>query len=214
MAKASGLPAILLSLLWDVGLPVAAYFTLHWLGASDFTALLAGSLVALLRVLYLVVRTRRVDVLAAVMFVVFTLGLGLSFLTGDARFLLLKDSFATATAGLAFIGSCFVGRTLIYHGALRLKQGQPDELARFDTLWRTNVRFRRNFRVMSAVWGVGLLADAALRIPLIYALSVPAAVTASNVLFITTMVLLTLWTAWFARRIQTAAARQPSTAGA
>lgn len=205
MPQGAGLPAMLLSLLWDVGLPVAAYFTLHWLGYSDFVALLAGSVVALLRVLYLAIRARRLDMLAAVMCVVFALGLGLSFLTGDAQFLLLKDSFATGVAGLAFTASCFVGRTLIYHGALRLRAGQPGEEARFDTLWRTNARFRRNFRLMSAVWGVGLLADAVLRIPLIYSLSVPEAVTASNALFITTLVLLSAWTAWYAKRIQATA---------
>src|SRR5690242_17948023 len=82
MSKTPGPAAIMLSLLWDVGLALAAYFAAHWLGATDYVALLAGSAVALLRVVYVAVRTRTFDAFAAVMLGVFLVGLGLSFLTG------------------------------------------------------------------------------------------------------------------------------------
>jgi hypothetical protein len=207
MNKNIGFMAILKSLLWDVGLSLAAYFVAHWLGAGDYVALLAGSLVALARVLWVAARTRRFDMFAAVMLGVFLVGLGLSFLTGSPKFLLIKESFGTGIAGLAFLGSCFFGRPLIYHAALRMQEGDQARAAEFDQKWRDLPGFRRVFRTMSAVWGVGLLFDAIVRIPLVLALSTSAAVTTSTVLFIATMVLLTLWTVRYAKAAQARAAR-------
>ena len=207
MNKNVGFLAILKSLLWDVGLSLAAYFVAHWLGASDYVALLAGSLVALARMLWVAVRARKFDMFAAVMLGVFVVGLGLSFVTGSPKFLLVKESFGTGIAGLAFIGSCFIGRPLIYHAALRMQEGDPARAADFDQKWRDVPRFRRVFRVMSAVWGAGLLFDAVARIPLVLALSTPTAVTASTVLFIATMVLLALWTVRYVKAAQARAAQ-------
>jgi TctA family transporter len=206
MNKTPGFVAILRSLLWDVGLSLAAYFVAHWLGASDYVALLAGSVVALARVLYVAARNRTFDVFAAVMLGVFLVGLGMSFLTGDAKFLLIKESFATGIAGLAFVVSCFVGRPLIYHAALRLHEGDPASAAEFARKWDDLPQFRRNLRIMSAVWGAGLLFDAVARIPLVLALPTSSAVTASTALFIATMVLLSLWNVRFVKGIQTRAA--------
>ncbi|MFG2038349.1 VC0807 family protein [Dactylosporangium sp. NPDC048998] len=207
MNKTPGFVAIMASLLWDVGLSLAAYFVAHWLGASDYVALLAGSVVALARVLYVAARARKFDVFAAVMLGVFLVGLGLSFLTGDAKFLLIKESFGTGIAGLAFVVSCFVGRPLIYHASLRMQEGDPARVAEFERKWSELPGFRRSFRIMSAAWGAGLLFDAVVRIPLVLALSTSAAVTASTVLFVATMVLLALWNVRYVKRIQARAAR-------
>src|SRR5262245_62016267 len=98
MNKTPGLVAILRSLLWDVGLSLAAYFVAHRLGASDYVALLAGSVAALARMLYVAARARKFDMFAAVMLGVFLVGLGLSFLTGSPKFLLVKESFGTGIA--------------------------------------------------------------------------------------------------------------------
>ncbi|WP_433610676.1 VC0807 family protein [Dactylosporangium sp. CA-139114] len=201
-SKTPGFLAILKSLLWDVGLSLAAYFVAHWLGASDYVALLCGSLAALARMLWVAARARRFDVFAAVMLGVFLVGLGLSFLTGSPKFLLIKESFGTGIAGLAFVVSCFVGRPLIYHAALRMQEGDPAKAAEFEQKWRDLPGFRRSFRVMSAAWGAGLLFDAAVRLPLVLALPTSAAVTASTVLFIATMVILAAWQVRYVRRIQ------------
>lgn len=212
MNKNPGFLAILRSLLWDVGLSLAAYFVAHWLGADDYVALLAGSVVALARVLYVAARSRKFDIFAAVMLGVFLVGLGLSFLTGDAKFLLIKESFATGIAGLAFIVSCFVGRPLIYHAALRMQEGDPARAAEFERKWSDLPEFRHNFRIMSTVWGAGLLFDAVARIPLVLTLSTSAAVGASTALFIATMVLLSLWNVRFVKRIQARAAAREAEA--
>ena len=209
MTKVPGVAVILKSLLLDVGLSLAAYFVAHWLGASDYTALLAGSVVALARVLWVAAWTRKFDLFAAVMLGVFAVGLGLSFLTGSEKFLLVKESFGTGIAGIAFVVSCFAGRPLIFHAALRM-QPDPTDL---EQKWATLPAFRRNFRIMSAAWGIGLLFDAIARIPLVLTLSTSAAVTASTALFVATMVLLAVWNVRFVKDIQTRAAALAMAAG-
>ncbi|AHI01082.1 hypothetical protein GCM10010174_13140 [Kutzneria viridogrisea] len=206
MNKAPGPLAILLSLVWDVGLSLGAYFVAHWLGASDYLALLAGSAAALLRLLYVALKARKLDVFAGFMLGVFLFGFAMSFLSGDARFLLIKESFGTGIVGLAFLGSLFLGRPLIYHAALRGKVGKPEEVAEFEHKWATLPGFRRTFRIMTGVWGGGLLAEALVRIPLVYLLDTSVAVTVSSVLFIGTMVALSLWSGMYAKRVQARAA--------
>ena len=101
---------MLRGLAWDVGLPLAAYYALHVLGVSDWVALLGhrrwwrrcGSSGALSR-------DRRLNPFATVMLLVFGIGLALAFVSGDPRFLLLKDSFVTGAVGLTFLVTALRG---------------------------------------------------------------------------------------------------------
>lgn len=206
--KTPSILVILRSLLWDVGLSLFAYLVAHWLGASDFVALLAGSVAALLRVVYVAAKARKFDVFAGVMCGVFGIGLLLSFMTGDARFMVAKESLATGAAGIAFLVSCFVGRPLIYHAALRMRAGKPEEIAEFQTKWDTLPQFRRVFVVCSAVWGCGLLAEALLRIPLVFILPTTVMVTLSSVLLIGTMVVLSVWNVRYIKGVMARAEQQ------
>lgn len=194
-----GVVTILRSLLVDVGVPALAYFVAHWLGASDFVALLSGSLIALLRTLFVAVKDRKFQLFSAVMVGVFTVGLVLSFVTGDPRFLLVKESAGTGVAGLAFLISCVLGKPLVYYAALRM---QPAKEAEFAQMWETRPEFRKTFVVMSLVWGVGLLFEALLRIPLVFLLPIEVMVTVSTVMIIVAFVVLAVWTKWYAARRQ------------
>lgn len=201
-------PARLLrTMLVEVGLPVLAYYGLHAAGFSDYRALLAATLVAGLRVAFVAVRNRRLDGFAAFLMVVFAVGLGLSFVTGDARFLLAKDSIGTAVAGLIFLGTCVVGRPMTFYAAQRFAATTADKRAWWNTRWQTTPAFRRGFRLMSVVWGVGLLVEAAVRIPLIYVLPIDIMVGLSTVLQIAALTLIMMWNLWYGRRMRRRAAQ-------
>ncbi|MFI9384287.1 VC0807 family protein [Kutzneria sp. NPDC052558] len=190
---------ILSSLLVDVGVPALAYFVAHWLGASDFVALLTGSVVALLRTLFVAVKDRKFQLFSAFMVGVFTVGLVLSFVTGDARFLLVKESAGTFVAGVAFLVSCLFGKPLIYFAALRM---QPGREAEFAQRWQELPGFRRTFYTMSLVWGVGLVIEALVRVPLVFLLPIEVMVTVSTVMLVVAFVLLAVWTRWYVGRRQ------------
>ncbi|MBT8163609.1 MULTISPECIES: VC0807 family protein [Arthrobacter] len=86
-------------LAWDVGLPLAVYYVLHLARATDWVALLAATGAAGCRLLWSALKQHVLNPFAMLMVIIFGLGLVLSFLTGDPRFLLLKDS--AITGGLA-----------------------------------------------------------------------------------------------------------------
>jgi hypothetical protein len=58
------------------------------------------------RLVWAAVRNRRVDPFALFLMVLFGVGLALTFITGDARFAVLKDSLTSFLAGIFFLGSC------------------------------------------------------------------------------------------------------------
>jgi hypothetical protein len=185
------------SLAWDVGPSVVAYYGARALGCSDYVSLLAGTVASALRLIWVAVRDRRVDAFAMFLMVLFGVGLALTFVTGDARFVLVKDSLTSFLAGLFFIGSCALGRPLTYYAAQRFAgpAGAAELRVRF-----VNPAVRRRYYVSSLVWGGGLLAESLLRIPLVLALPIDVAVGASTVLMIVAYALLIGWTIRFAKR--------------
>jgi Protein of unknown function (DUF3159) len=189
-------------LLWDIVPSVAAYYGLRSLGYSEYLSLLAGTFVAGLRMLYVATRARRFDGAAAFMVTVFGIGLVLSFLTGDARFLFAIKSVTTAVAGAIFLGSCLVGRPLIFSMAQRLEGTTPEKRAKLDRQWAQEPEFRRVITVMSLVWGFGLLTEAIIRIPLICLLPLDVMAGLSSALLLATFVLLGTWTTWYGKRAQ------------
>jgi hypothetical protein len=195
---------MLRGLAWDVGLPLAAYYGLHALGAADWPALLAATAVAGLRIVWVAVRDRRLNAFATLMLVVFGIGLILSFVSGDARFLVLKDSATTAVVGLTFLVTSLRGTPL----TLAAAQGfRPADRERIAEEYRTEPAVRHLYRVSSRVWGIGLLAEATLRVPLVYLLPISVMVGLSTAMMIAAFAALIVWNGWYVRRAVARAAR-------
>lgn len=137
----------------DVGLPLATYYGLHLAGVADWPALLAASGVAAMRIGWDAARRRRRNLFATVMLVVFGIGLVLSLVSGDLRFLLLKESITTGGVGLVFLATSVWGTPLTLAA---MQTFAPGRAAALTELFRTDPRVRRGVRVSSVVWGVGL----------------------------------------------------------
>lgn len=182
------------TLFLDVGLSFVAYFAAQLLGASTYVSLLAATVVAGLRTLWVAVAQRRADVFSLFLMALFGAGLGLSFLTGDPRLLLAKDSATSFVAGVILIGSCLIGKPLAYHAARRFaRSAGGDQQRAFEANGQSTALRRRWYRV-SLVWGGGLLAEAVLRIVGVYTLPFDVAATASQVLMIGAFAALIGWT--------------------
>jgi hypothetical protein len=181
-------------LAWDVGLPVVTYYALHLLGVSNWVALLASTSVAAARI----VRDRSLNPFAAVMLIVFGLGLLLSFVSGDPRFLLVKESFVTGAIGLTFLVTAAVGRRPLTLAAQQ--SWEPADAAELMREYRANPRVRRGHRFSSTVWGAVLLAEAAIRVPLVYLLPIDVMVGVSTAMMVAVIAGLVVWNArWVAR---------------
>lgn len=198
---------IVRSLIWDVGAPIIVYYPLRLLGVSMVLALVAATGVALGRIVFVAVRDRRFDGFAALMAVMFGVGLALTLATGDPRVVLAKDSVVTGVMGVAFLGSCVVGRPLMF--ALARRTLPPERQAEADARVDTDARYRSHLVTLSAVWGAILLTEAVVRIVLVYTLPVDVMFGLSHVLQFAAIGLAVLWSVMLGRR----AKRQAAVAG-
>lgn len=189
--------AMLRGLAFDVGLPLATYYGLHLAGVADWPALLAASGVAAMRIGWDAARRRRLNLFATVMLVVFSIGLVLSLVSGDVRFLLLKESITTGCVGLVFLATSVWGTPLTLAA---MQTFAPGRAAALTELFRTDPRVRRGVRVSSVVWGAGLLGEALVRVPLVYLLPVEVMVGLSTVLAVTAFAALIGWNVWYVKR--------------
>jgi hypothetical protein len=91
---------------------------------------------------------------------------------GSVKFLQLREKLVTVIIGLAFVVSALIKRPLIYEFARAgMKRNKSAELERFETL-KDDPGMRRSMTVMTLVWGIGLLADAAVSAGLVMVLTV------------------------------------------
>lgn len=176
----------------DIVLPLVAYYGLHAFGFDTWVALLAATIVSGARHVWILVRERRFNPFSALMFAVFGVGLLLAFVTGDPRMIILKDSAFTGIVGLAFLLSLLKGRPLTLEA--RRAWAPAEEKKAIDDAWETNPAAREGYRKASLVWGLGLLAEASLRAALVFLLPVSVMVGLSTAMWVTTVVLLVLWT--------------------
>ncbi|WP_198036978.1 VC0807 family protein [Nocardia sp. BMG51109] len=185
---------ILWGIFLDAGLAIVTYFGLRTAGFEPYWALLGGAVVAGLRLVYGLVRARKIEGFAGFMCVGFLIGTVLALVTGSDRFLLLKDSATTALIGLFFLGSCFVGKPFIFHAAKRFRAAGSTEHEEWDRKWHELPGFRRTFRMLTAVWAVAFVVEAMVRVPLIFLLPIDAAAAASAALMPIMLVGLLTWT--------------------
>jgi len=167
---------------------------------GEVNALIASSGPPIVWSLIEFARKRRVDALSILVLAGIALSLLAFFGGGSAKFLQLREKLVTVAIGLVFLGSAAIGRPLIYQLArATIMRRSPDELADFEAL-RDNRYFRRTMMIMTVVWGVGLLAEAALAVALVFALTIHNYLIVSPVVGYGTIGCLSLWTYWYAQR--------------
>lgn len=190
---------ILWGLFLDAGLGLLAYFGLRLAGFAPYYALLAGAVVTGLRLLYGLLRARRLEGFAAFMCLGFLISMALAFVTGSERFLLLKDSFSTAVFALVMFGSCVFGKPFMYHASKRFRAAGGMEEDEWERKWREAPGFRKLFRFITVIWGIVFLLEALIRVPIVYGLPIDLAATTSGVLMPVMIVGLLVWTLRYAR---------------
>lgn len=199
----------ILGIVWDVVPPNAAYFALRAFHASTQTALLASTGVAALRLVWVAVRSRRFDVFAAFLMAVYGMSFLTALMTGDERFLMLRDSFTTGVLAVGFLVSCAVGWPLIYLAAKRAGGEEAEEA--WEKRWTTEPGVRHTFTTLTLVWGAGLLLEAVVRIPLVYMVSPDTMVGVSSALQAVAIIGLLGWSVLYVKRRRQNAAK-PGTA--
>jgi intracellular septation protein A len=177
---------ILRTVLLDVLLPIAAYFALVTWGLTPAWALAASAGIAVVALGARWARTRELSTLGLLVLVRFVLGLLVALLTGDARFVLVKDYVVTFVIALAALGTLGLDRPFI----ARIRRDLSPDPARFDDEWVRSPAFRRVHRRLTALWVVALVGEVAVAVVVVYTTPLAVAVVVTGVL--TPAVLLTL----------------------
>jgi hypothetical protein len=92
------------------------------------------------------------------------LSIGAMALGGSPRMLLLRESLVSGAVGVAFLLSLPMPRPLIFYLArATVAREMAGGGARIDALWNERPAFASSMRMMTAVWGVGLTGETAIR---------------------------------------------------
>ena len=183
--------ANLAPLVVDVAVPIGAYYLLKdGLGMSTLMALGLSSVVPAVRTGWGVVKERSVNALAALILFVNVVGLLLSFVAGDPRLMLAKDSGVSSAIGIGVLVSVAMGKPMMTAGMKPwLVKGIAEREAAWARLRAGSGDFRRAERLFSVVWGVVLLGECVVRVVGAYTLPVDTMVWLGSVIMIVAMAL-------------------------
>ena len=167
---------------------------------GDVRALLASSAPPIAWSLVEFARHRRVDALSVLVVAGIVLSLLAMIGGGGAKFLQLRENLVTGIIGLVFLGSALIGKPLIYQLArASMRRKSEGEAQEFEAL-QVHAGFRRTMTVMTLVWGLGLLANVAVSVALVFALTIRTYLIVGPIVGYATMGALTLWTFLYGQR--------------
>jgi hypothetical protein len=197
--------ANVLTVVFEVLVPMALFYGLRAAGVSQWWALMAGVLVAAPYVLWTIVRNRKVDLVALVTLSVLVLSVVLGLLSDDPRTLAIREGWTAALGGVfgawmlvtVFIGrpaQLTLGRTIA-----EVKRGAEGADA-WAARWDTDARFRRGLRINTAAWGGVLLVSAIAHVVLVYTLPIDLISLVTNVQWFAMLAVLLVWHVWYLKK--------------
>jgi hypothetical protein len=197
--------ANVLTVVFEVVVPMVLFYGLRAAGVSQWWALMAGVLVAAPHVVWTVVRNRRVDLVALVTMSVLVLSVVLGLLSDDPRTLVIREGWTAVLGGLFgawMLVSVVVGRPAqltLGRTIAEVKRGAEGAAAWADR-WNTDAGFRHGLRVDTAVWGAALLAGAVAHVVLVYTLPIDLISLVTTVVWFASLALLIAWHVWYIRK--------------
>jgi len=197
----------------NVILPTATYYALvHAAHTPDVPALLISGIWPLLEIAYTIRRERHVDEFSVFVLIGIAIGVLTTAFSADARAVFMKDSITTGLLGLIFLVTLLVGRPLTFYLGRRFAtDGSKVQRDWWDGLWQYP-QFRRVQRQLGAMWGIGMLGEAATRTVLTWKLGTSTMVAVNNIVPYVIIAVLVFLTITIGRRAQAAAARRGVTA--
>jgi hypothetical protein len=198
-AATGRLRSLAVIVIFDVAAPLALYYALvHSAGLSTVTALLLSGVFPAAVVAIDAIRHHRLDVVGALVLAGIVVGTILGLISHSARLVLVEGSVGTGVFGVACLSSLWTRQPLMYGLALEFTGPDTAQGREMTGLWQYE-GFRRVFRVITAVWGVGFLLEAAVRVIIVYSTSTGTAFVSSQVTPFLWLAALSAWTVAYGR---------------
>jgi hypothetical protein len=184
----------------DIVLPLLAVVLLVHNGVATLTAYATASVFPAIWVIVSWWKHRHVDFIGIGVLAGLTTALLTATLTGDPRFGLMRAAPAFAMFGLTCLVSLTTKRPLMFFVARAFATGGDAERVAVWNERLTDPRFYQAMRFLTAVWGVGTLAHAALSLAAAFLLPGSVALIVEPTLAIAVLAALLAWTRAFQRR--------------
>ncbi|MFD1555892.1 VC0807 family protein [Paraburkholderia silviterrae] len=195
-------PAFVAELAVNLLLPWIAYrLAQPWWG--EVGGLIASAVPPLAWSIVELVRFRRIDALSAIILLGIVLSLAAMAFGGSTRMLLMRESFASGAIGAAFLFSLLARRPLVFYLTRATVARETREgVARLELLWSENRGFVAAMRLLTLVWGSGLIADCAVRTYLAATWPVERFLIVSPIIGYSALGALLAWTFWYRTRMR------------
>jgi len=153
-------------------IPLGVYYAVRQHVDSDATALIIAGAFPAAWVLVEWLRKRTIDAIGTITLIGFAAGVISSYALGGNAFVLkVRDSAFTAVFGLVCLASLSWHKPVMFHLGKALSAGDDEQRrAAYDELY-TLPTARRTYLIITAVWGVGLLIEAGVRVLLALGMS-------------------------------------------
>ncbi|GAA4969644.1 hypothetical protein GCM10023205_38660 [Yinghuangia aomiensis] len=192
------------TLLFNVVAPLLTYQLLVDHMSGVYALLLSGLWPAAEVAVFYAIR-RRIDDFGMLTLMFLALSVVAAALFHSERMLLLKESAITAVFGLICLATLAAPRPLMfYFGRKFATDGTEAGVAYWNSMWQYE-GFRGTQRMLTTVWGVVYLVEAAVRVALTFVLSRGAAVTMNNIVPYVVLGGLLYWTISLGKKRRAAA---------
>jgi hypothetical protein len=183
---------------FDVAGPLLAYNLLRAAGFSTVSALVLSGVFPAAGVTIGIAAHRRVDALGVLVLASIAVAAVLGLVSHNARLVLDEGSVVTGVFGVICLGSLATPKPLMYRLAVEFIGPDTPQGQEFTGLWQYP-EFRRVFRVITIVWGIGYLAEAVARVIIVQNTSTGTALAISKVMPYAVAGVLTAWTVGYGR---------------
>ena len=190
---------------------LAPYLVFQALDArfGDKWSLIASALPPLLWSGVELARTRRLDAISVTVVSGILLTVGVTFMGGSARLIQIRDALVTGAIGVMFLGTLLLEKPMIFYLArATMARNTVEGESEFEAIWlRPGVP--RVFRVLTAVWGVGLILQTGVMCYLAWIWPINRYLLLSPYISYGIFGLLMAWSLWYRRRRMAMRAAQP-----
>jgi hypothetical protein len=186
-------------IVFDLGGPLLVYALLRSAGISTVGALVISGVLPALGIALGAVLDRRLDVIGVIVLAGIVVGTVLGLTTHNARLYLLEGSVPSAVFALGCLFSLRLRQPLIYRLAVEILGPDTPKGRDVTAAWRYP-GVRRAFRVITMVWGVAYLVEAAVRSVIVATEPTGIALVSSKLLPYAFAISLSAWTLVYGER--------------
>jgi hypothetical protein len=207
------LRSLLMIAVFDVGGPLVAYALLRKAGFSTVSALVLSGVFPAAGVTIKVIQHRRADAVGILVLAGIAVGTILGLVSHNPKLVLDEGSVPTLVFGLVCLGSLGTPKPLMYRLSLEFIGPETRQGREFTNLWQYE-QFRRIFKVITIVWGVSYLVEAAARVIIVQKTTPGTALAISRVMPYAVAGVLFAWTLGYGRYQKYRGERQAAAAAA